>query len=217
MNPDKSYEQWIKHVFDRPVTEPPWHEIGSDGDWEPSKEKAAEFLIRAFEEPGVLETFSDAQLSQGFRYLISSSLSNYMYTLIDQDSLVQARGIRSIYYLFARLFSKKCSSHLCSINEKGANPLNSVCYMWWDVFPWHGNPNDKSRTLLDNEVLSVMEKTLSLSNDACRESALHGLGHWALVYPKRVSQLITDFISNNPSLRPELREYAEKAKHGSVN
>lgn len=217
MNPAISFEKWKKHIFDRPVAEPPWYEIGDDGDWEPPKNQSAEFLIRTFESPRELATFSDAQISQGLRYLVSNSVSDYMYALIDQDSSIQLRGIRSIYQLFARIFANKCSPHLCSINEKGANPLNAVCYMWWDAFPWHGDPNDESRATLDNEILSVMEKTLGLPNDACRESALHGLGHWALIYPKRVSSVIDDFIAKNPNLRPELRKFAADAKRGSVN
>ena len=65
-------------------------------------------------------------------------------------------------------------------------------------------------------ILDVMTQTLNLDSDACREGALHGLGHWAMYYPKRVAAIIDEFLKKNPDLRPELRNYALGARTGCV-
>ena len=53
-------------------------------------------------------------------------------------------------------------------------------------------------------------------HDACRESALHGLGHWQIYYHE-ATQLIDDFLRITPNLRVELVRYAESARRGHVN
>ena len=61
-----------------------------------------------------------------------------------------------------------------------------------------------------------MCQALALSHDACRESALHGLGHWQPHYPARVAHIIADFLARTPALRPELQAYARRAQRGAV-
>jgi hypothetical protein len=67
----------------------------------------------------------------------------------------------------------------------------------------------------DSEVLSVLQRLLAIPHDACRESALHGLGHWSIDYPK-VVDIIDQFLSHSPDLRHELIAYAKSAKNGGV-
>ncbi len=61
-----------------------------------------------------------------------------------------------------------------------------------------------------------MRRTLDLSSDACRESALHGLGHWHLEYPQQVEAIIDRFLDSHPDLRSELKAYARAARKGRV-
>jgi hypothetical protein len=61
----------------------------------------------------------------------------------------------------------------------------------------------------------VLRRLLAIPHDACRESALHGLGHWAIYYPQ-VAQMIDEFLRNTPHLRPELVTYAERARTGCI-
>lgn len=217
---DITFENWLKYVFDHPSasdTDQVWY---WDGDWASGIIQPAVIvahIIRAFENSNeVFKPFSDAQLNQGFWFLNSGS--DQMSALLDNnvpcDDL--QRCIRAIFTLFEQCFAKKCSPHLGHLDEPNANPLNSACYMWWDLFPWYAHPNTPTRCKMDEEFLNVMQKTLYLDSDACRESALHGLGHWALSYPQKVAAIIDEFLVQNPNIRPQLQEYASNARVGYV-
>ena len=68
---------------------------------------------------------------------------------------------------------------------------------------------------MDAVCLSVMERTLALESEACRESALHGLGDWGREYPEKVSSIIDAFVAQN-TLSPGLLGYVDNARRGSV-
>jgi hypothetical protein len=124
-------------------------------------------------------------------------------------------ALRSFVPLFEQVMAVRCSPHLSHLDEPGANPLNGACYMWWDILPIHGSPDEPARAEFDAEVLKVQRRILAIPHDACRESALHGLGHWALYYPQ-VSEIIDENLRQTPDLRSELVAYAERAKIGYV-
>jgi hypothetical protein len=51
---------------------------------------------------------------------------------------------------------------------------------------------------------------------ACREGALHGLGHWQMDYPRQVGEIIDRFSMTRPELPAELQQYMLRAYGGSV-
>jgi len=53
-------------------------------------------------------------------------------------------------------------------------------------------------------------------NIACQESALHGLGHLHYRAAKQVEAIVTSFLRENRSLRPELLDYAKRARAGYI-
>jgi hypothetical protein len=110
--------------------------------------------------------------------------------------------------------STRCTPSLAH-EEKLSSALNSACFMWWDLLPltegWFGAEDVQ----LADEVLAVLSDLLQIPHDACRESALHGLGHWAMHYP-RAAEIIDRFLRDSSNLRPELVEYAEQARTGHV-
>lgn len=127
-------------------------------------------------------------------------------------------AIRSIESVFTKLFATRWTESLSAIDEPGS-PINGVCYMWWDVSVLYGaNPGDPCPELTNPELLGVMQRTLSVKHTAVRESALHGLGHWALYWPKEVAAIVDEFLESPYSkrLRPELRQYALIARQGYV-
>ena len=176
-------------------------------------------LTRLFNDPaGYLEQFDDAQLNQGFWYLVSNSGSNHMFALTDTSAPLRSRirCLESFSSLFAKLFAVRCSNRLSHLNPPDPSPLNGACYMWWDIIPFSGAPDDPSRKGLDAAALSVMEETLSLDSLACRESALHGLGHWQHCYPERVGEIIGRAMSRPKGWPQELTVYARDARRGCV-
>ncbi len=98
--------------------------------------------------------------------------------------------------------------------------------MWWDFLyfseaSWeydyqHGYQLFPACAKVHDDLLSVMSKILTLEHDACRESALHGLGHWQKSHPVQVVAIVDYFLNGNPGLRPELKTYALKARAGQV-
>ena len=145
-------------------------------------------------------------------------LPNCMSALLADDVPwpVRQECIRSIGDLFERLFAERCSQHLSHMDEPGTNPLNSVCYMWWDSFPTWGDPDNASCLERDTEILQVMQRVFSLDCMACQESALHGLGHWQMHYPEQTQRMIDDYLQRHKRLCAELRDYAMAARRGYV-
>lgn len=233
---DLTFEEWIDHFFSHPVplsSEPIWHDDFNADYWDGPPHVTLEYITRAFENAeSVFEYFSDAQLNQGFWYMINEG-QPYMSPLLENELPWpdRKRAIRSISTLFEQLFAKRCSPHLSYRDEPGANPLNSVCYMWWDIFPSWGSKKDPEYQARDQEFLNVMAATLKLDAVACQESALHGLGHWHLHYPEVTQEIVDDFIERHQlkpakrqketttptsSLNPELLRYVYRARSGRV-
>ncbi len=121
-------------------------------------------------------------------------------------------------FVVVALCFARCILHLSHFREPepGVGVLNVVCYMWWDIFPLVGQPEDSTRREIDEACLSVMETTLELPSIACQESALHGLGHWGLSYPGRCQGIISTFIQRHTNVRGDLLRYAERAKEGNI-
>jgi hypothetical protein len=242
--PDLSFEAWIAYVFDHPITDQMWH-MDSDRDyWDELRQPSTtvSYLTRALEDAAaVLAPFSDAQLEQGLWFLVSTGYSSHMLALLEPSvpRMDRERGILSMFHLFEQLFLPRCvRDHLSHLDRDGrtaSNPLNTVCYMWWDILPIGGSPATPALAGAYDACLQVMQQTLTLESDACRESALHGLGHWHAEYPQRVETMIDSFLQAYeprrkrgkrrggpvtaapvPLLRPELRAYALSARQGCV-
>ena len=211
--------RWVAYVFDRPVTAPEWYwdEVRL-GD-EPGPVAELECFSRLCEAPvQYLVAISNAQLNQGFWYLLGSGAS--ALTLATHDATIPVARwvhcVRGFAPLFAGVFAPRCSPHLGHCDEPGADPLNSACYMWWDLLPLPALPEGLDRAALHAACLDALEAILALASDACRESVLHGLGHWAAYDRRRVAAIIDHFLAANPRLRPELRAYALAARGGCV-
>ena len=61
-----------------------------------------------------------------------------------------------------------------------------------------------------------MEWTLQLDSIPCRESALHGLGHWQHAYPEQVGEIIDRFSMSHRQLPEKLQAYMMNAYTGYV-
>ena len=218
---DLSYDAWLKHAFGPPVRahgypwffdeDPPW--------WDPQPPVAMDYLTRLFSTTELsLAGFSDAQIAQGFTYLLSTSASgdNGWFYSTATPTEVRLRCIETIENVFANLFARRCATVLGHIDEPGAAPLNSVCYMWWDEFPCLALPNDPDCDLLHRAAIDVMRRTLTRDSIACQEAALHGLGHWARYRPNDVAAAVDEFLGNGRGKRAELVSYAQSARCGCV-
>ena len=216
-----TFEEWVKHVFDHPVEDHrnAWYWDMDRDQWQEDSAETVQYLTRAFENAAVvLEPYTDAQLNQGLWFLASNACSSHMFALMNESIPWSARKrcIGSFHQLYEQCFARRCSPHLSHVDEPGANPLNMVCYMWWDINPIYARPDDPAQRDLAEAVLQVMDSTLQLDSIACRESALHGLGHWQHAYPGRVGEIIDRFSMTRPELPEKLRSYMTAAYTGYV-
>jgi hypothetical protein len=213
----QAFDEWIESVFDHPVGQSKWY--WNDDTSEIAPTVAIWHLTHLFTaaQP-LLSRFDNAQIAQGLWYLACGACSNYMWPLVQNDIPWKSRRacICSIKSLFQQLFAQRCSDHLSHLDKTEADTLNEVCYMWWDLFPTWGDPDDPSCRERDREVLQVMASALLFDSVACQESALHGLGHWYAQYPEFVERVIRQYLQETQSLRPELRQYAHNACQGNV-
>lgn len=214
----RTFEQWVDGIFDHPVTEPAWFWDLDADTCEEDDETNVEYLARLFTDSHrVLRRFDDARVGQGLNMIVSSSCSNHAYSVVGGHAAWPARrrAIRSIYDVYEKCFASRCAEGLGHLDEAN-NPLNTVCYMWWDVFPAWIDRKEASRSEEADEYIGVMERCLSLTHEACLEGALHGLGHWQLIFPERVEPVIDRFLRERTDLRPELVLYGRRARNGAV-
>jgi hypothetical protein len=214
----RELQRWVNFLFDHPVTEPEWYWAENAPEWTGRRERIPELIAEIFENAGdVLSSFSDEQLSQGLWFLAGDAPQELLLALLDGEVPLAARlrALRSFVPLFEQIMSKRCSPHLAHLDESGASPLNSACYMWWDMMPIGACPVESKRAEFDSTAILTMRNILAIPHDACRESALHGIGHWVVSYPQ-AGAIVDDFLALNNGLRPELVEYAKRAKAGNV-
>jgi hypothetical protein len=215
---DLEFDQWVQHVFDHPVAEPPWHFQINEETWDGEPLLTVQHITRLFESPEhLLKAYSPEQLEQGLWYL-SGEGQPFMQALLDESVpwSVRKRGLLSVQTLYQKFFAVACSDELGHLCRTTFTPINRACYMWWDSFPSYGNPLDPSRQHEDRMILQVMNGILTLDSEASRESALHGLGHWHLHYPEEVRQIVDEFLGRDPALSTALWEYAMAARSGCV-
>ena len=241
---DFSFTEWVTYVFDHPASDSgipkwarssealidrPWYLESDSERWNPSRqpEVTVAYLTNLFENaPRILTPFSDAQINQGFNFLVSNLSSTHMLALFNPAVPWSERKhcISSQYTLFEQFFAPRCFSHLSHLDtsetaQSRVSPLNGMCYMWWDMLHYYGNSEDPDCAEVGVACLEVMRMILELDSDACRESALHGLSHWQYAYPQHVQAIqasIDEFPDRHPGLRPELKAYARTARKGLV-
>jgi hypothetical protein len=217
---EASFEEWIGFLFNRPSGDTHWCFDEQDLEWKVPQELTAEYLAQTFEAPQMwMAKFSPQQVADGLAHTWNTSMGDLFRLLVDPTVTwqLQKRVIEALIPLYQHCFSKLCHPGLSHLNECGDNPLNGVCYMFWDVCLLSPQPEDRANRDRDNACLRVMEQTLRIDHDACRESALHGLGHWASSYPSRVESIIQQGLKAvRKRLRKELLAYADNAQIGNI-
>ena len=79
---DITFEEWVVHIFDHPVTDPAWYWDMEAEWWSSSSEEQVRYMTQLFENAGaVLVLYSDAQVNQGLWYMDSSASGDYMRVL----------------------------------------------------------------------------------------------------------------------------------------
>ena len=189
---DLSFDAWLEHTFGRAVRSDcfPFFDDREEF-WDPQPTTGVEYLTRLFENPAsALRNFGDRQIGSSL-WMLASEDAHCIYSR-DVPVAARERCIAAIATLFADLFDPRCAPVLGHLDQPGSGPLNMACYMWWENFPPVALAEDPASVVLDARRLKVLETTLTLANPACRESALHGLGHDARCRPERIRAIIDE-------------------------
>lgn len=212
-----TFEEWLTLLFDYPPVslQEYWElysarsiDMGCTFDYD----YGVEYYIRLFDNlPTHLAPYNPHQIGQGLSSLIGY---DFAWMLAEDAAPIEQRkqAFRLMYNVYEQVFEPHC--------EWGVkNELNSVCFIWWDMgLPiFNENEREPDPDSMNGTAIGVMERVLAnLTNPACWESALHGLGHYQRFDPPRIRAAIDGFIAKHPDLDPRLREYANAARYGAV-
>lgn len=214
------YTEWLKYLFDRPVTANGWYFDADDLEsFEAEPSELVDLVTFTFENcASDLAPYSNEQLRYGLSYILDNGASDVVFSLMSDDVPTERRlrAIASLKHVYSEIFERRCAPVLGHIDEPGGNALNYICYMLWDVSPLSYWERVRDRNVYYRAVCDVLEHSLGSSNRACVESGLHGLGHVYSNYPERVELIVDDFLRNAASRVPGLRQYAEAARRGCV-
>lgn len=163
-----------------------------------------------------LSHFSDWQLGKGFEYIFNNSFSDTSFLLRDGPASLDERvsAIKSLKPFFKNCLNERCIDSLGHLSEEG-NDLNAFCYMLWDVTPLTFCEEMSDGKAIYDAILDVMEYSLYLSNRACIESGLHGLGHMEL-YSEKAPRIVRKFLKDSSNIDLKLKKYAKNAEVGNV-
>jgi hypothetical protein len=231
---DLPFDDWVAYVFDH--EDPDWNFKEDCPYWneERNARLALSHMGRLFANPEILiGRFSPDQIGVGLNYLLSSGLSGHVFAVFDDTIPLEERlsVIRTIPTLYEKLLAKICArrlSHGVSSAPPDDTRADYICYMLWDVIPLFGrtrnpftktDPDVRSRwsehEAIERACLETIERILEIEHVACKESAIHGIGHWADAYPRWAAETVKR-AKKRGLIPPELDSYARAAAKGCV-
>ena len=209
------YDEWVHSLFNQTISENGPH-LQCDELWHTSSH-LVELTIWLLQHCAVdLAGFSNENVALGLEHIFKGYDSE-PYCFLKSGEVLRASKlelIRSFQCLYAGCFETRCAPVLSHRDEPGGNSLNHFCYMLWDRSPlgyWndHKDPEEFNWTLIE-----MHKAVLRLSNPACIESALHGLGHLHPESGPAVESAIDEFIERGQA--KSLVDYALLARDGDV-
>jgi hypothetical protein len=213
-----TFEAWLDETFGRAVMGETYPQFVNRDvmDWPDSVRDADAliYLTRVFEQPeDSLRYFSDCQIAAAL-WELGPGDSHCIYNR-DIPILDRERLIASVETFFRDFFDRRCAPALSHAAREHISPLNSACYMWWENIIMGGSKEDPNAARLHDKDLDVMEAVLLLPNLACKEAALHGLGH-EVRRSDRARAIIDRFLGESADIEPALVQYARAASSGCI-
>lgn len=225
-----TFEEWLTLVFDYPPVS--WHEYSELSDARLMEtgcffgaDQIIDHYIRLFENLTThLAPYTLRQIGQALYALVGMG-HEFVWAFGEDDVPLGRRkqAFRLMYNVYEQIFEPYCEPVLRRYTAKETDDddsaLNSVCFLWWDMgIPmFDEDEREPDPDSMNGTAIGVMERVLAnLTNPACWESALHGLGHYQRFDPPRIRAAIDAFLAAHPDLDPRLREYANAARYGAV-
>jgi len=146
---DIPFDRWLDYLFGQPVGPSGFRESDDWWDEAADPDRAVAYLTDLFESPErLLDRFPHDQIDRGLWYLAGES--GHLAPLLGPGVGWEARrrGLLALERLHGRLFAPVCTNYLGHLDRgpEAPDPLNSACYMWWDLFPtWGGHAEPPPR------------------------------------------------------------------------
>lgn len=206
-------DAWLDRLFGLPVEAKPWLARRPGAYPELDPDTAYEHSLAVFEHGGtLLARFDDAQVGQGLwawqNELVGATMGE------NRPLSDRLRAVRALAPFFEQVMAARCTPTLGHLSEPGT-PVNGICYMWFELWFGGRRPRRADRAAFQDASLEAAARILEIPHDACREGVLHGLGHGTYQNP-RPRAVIAAFLEQTPDLRPELRQYAQRALRGAI-
>lgn len=210
------YEAWLRHLFDHPATEPAWHTALDVPSFAADDAAIAALIELTFLHSGRdLARYSDAQLGQGFWYLLSIAGSGHIWSL-NRPVVPLARrlsAIAALTTLYRDCFAARCTRTLSHFDDQPCSPLNGVCYMLWDISALTNIQDEANAPVIVDTCFAVLATLLAMDHPACQEAAIHGYYEFHYSQPARVVAAMRAFLKN-PATDPRLHHFAARVRDG---
>lgn len=222
------FQRQLNYVFNRPDTEPAWYwddNTYEEGVFEDTPLSAFVFIeTLLLDAKAHLSPYSDAQIGLGLNYIFNSACSNlaYEFKIAAVPFEHKNKAVEALSNVFQDVFNERCDKVLSAGSQAPLSKINLICYMFWDVCcwdNWSNVPENQAQNDVEmyKTIAFVMHRCLGLSNIACVESGLHGLGHLVYKQPEIAVPMIDDFINNGKTRHNNaLLDYAKMARTGMI-
>jgi len=214
MKPSR-YDEWVTSLFSQTVSEYGSH-LQCDELWNDNAH-FAELTIWLLRHCALdLGKMSDESVAFGLKHTFKGfeAEPNCPLKSGDISREMKIELIRSFESLYSGCFESRCAPILLHLGEPGGSSLNQFCFMLWDSSPLGSWNDHKDPEEFYTALVEMLKKVLLLSNPACVESALHGLGHLHPECPRLVENAIDECIDRG--LNENLLKYALCARSGDV-
>jgi hypothetical protein len=218
------YQRQLDYLFNRPTDEPEWYwgtDYWEEGVFDDNTLDTFTFLETLLAHPkDDLAAYSDAQIGLGLNYIFNSSCSNMTHEFMSAKMSFdhKMKVLHGLFALFRDVLNPRCAEITSAFSQDSLSKINYICYMFWDITPLCMYESlDKNEVDIYNATIAdIMKKCLRLSNPACVESGLHGLGHLAFNHPKIAVPIIDNFLKNGKCKNESLINYAKSARTGMI-
>jgi hypothetical protein len=192
--------------------------------YDPDPVTLAGYLTRLFRSPTFLgDRYTPDQLADGTWYTFGVATQWFSAaTRPPVPADAQLDLYASVATLYTQLYDKRCgyNGKEPDTDLSGTVRLDTAVYMIWDMDGGIDTPlmfPDKKRLHLLEPGFALLRTILTTCRTAaCRQSALHALGHLAPYQPARVHPIIDAFLKSRSPAPPWLRDYARQAREGLV-
>jgi hypothetical protein len=236
------YQRQLDYIFNRPTDEPAWYWRDSSEEepvFDETPLSAFLFLETLCLNPEKdLQAYSNEQIGLGFCFIFDNVCSNITHDFKAADVPFdrKIKAIHNLFALFRDVLNPRCAAVESSFSQATLSKINYVCYMFWDICPLSfanglSFTRPKESKMVDKEahensklenqfyytaIAEVMKKCLDLSNPACVESGIHGLGHLAFSFPDIAVPILDKYISKGKNRSESLVNYAKSARTGMI-